>query len=849
MIWQDEDNDEYHINKMKNIKNLGDSYPTNSRLFRFVADSPTVTTQRVAALTSGGIPAFHDVLHSFQSDSVKQDNIVSQLNVSLVALGDEVWSDLFPNSLLRGIFFPSLDIKDLDTVDDGILDNFWDEAAKSDWKVLVAHFLGVDHVGHKHQVKHPEMKRKLIQMDDFVQKVADWIDDDTLLLVFGDHGQTDDGAHGGNQDMEVNSALFAYSKTKQFFNGFDNSTNMKDIPQINLVATLAFLLNFPIPFENLGQYIPELIPKIAENDTTSEMVRELLCHAQFYKSNCFQVHQYLMSYSNIQKKFRGLVETNDDWIRLTELENKLKNTISNKDEDKIIKIAQEYIQAADIYLKKVNSVCRAAWNGYDFVLIGFGLINSLLVCTLALFSHWSNKNQSAPNENQSTPNKNQSAPNKNQSTPKILFIIYTIFVLSIWVFIALIGPRFSYKIIVLSIITVFPFIYIIKLYDFNISYIKILIYEYIYEILMLTIICICPGSDVYSIRENTVVSFVTATYLSLIIYHQWLKKTISSKTLILVTFLLILQGRVTPFLDPLNYDSEGNRREYIRHNNPVTAAICIISYLLCIRRFPSLFKCETAAFLNVKVKYIIYINWILVGVYFVLQTNSDASDINHWIFETSLWNARLIYLNSSCLFFKLLYIKKKNNNFIGQYLLLIFCPVILILVGSDLSLQLLNILVRLAVSWQLRKSLTRQQLHFLLFLILFSSFFDIGQRMTIQSFPITAAFVGVRSFHVLLSGVLTIIRLYGPMMIYLIIIPILTTSSKQKEEKSNLGLNYTIFCLCLYVRHFVCEVFSVLLREHLMNWAVFAPKLIYDCSATIVLNIFLLIIFAIAEYS
>jgi len=37
------------------------------------------------------------------------------------------------------------------------------------------------------------------------------LDDDTVLLVMGDHGMTRTGDHGGDSDDEVDAALFVYS--------------------------------------------------------------------------------------------------------------------------------------------------------------------------------------------------------------------------------------------------------------------------------------------------------------------------------------------------------------------------------------------------------------------------------------------------------------------------------------------------------------------------------------------------------------------------------------------------------------------------------------------------------------
>ena len=41
-------------------------------------------------------------------------------------------------------------------------------------------------------------------------QIVDSIDDKTTLLVFGDHGLTEDGNHGGETRLEMASAIFAF---------------------------------------------------------------------------------------------------------------------------------------------------------------------------------------------------------------------------------------------------------------------------------------------------------------------------------------------------------------------------------------------------------------------------------------------------------------------------------------------------------------------------------------------------------------------------------------------------------------------------------------------------------------
>lgn len=111
------------------------------------------------------------------------------------------------------------------------------ELKKNDWDLLVAHFLGVDHCGHKHGPLHHEMSRKLSEMNEVIKTLVETIDDDTMLLILGDHGMTVSGDHGGASSDETEALLFAYSKQKQFVStSYDN--DVKFIQQIDLAPTL-----------------------------------------------------------------------------------------------------------------------------------------------------------------------------------------------------------------------------------------------------------------------------------------------------------------------------------------------------------------------------------------------------------------------------------------------------------------------------------------------------------------------------------------------------------------------------------------------------------------------------------
>lgn len=154
-------------------------------------------------------------------------------------LGDATWTDLYPKRFLREYSYPSFDIYDLDTVDASVNHHLPHEIEKTDWSLLVAHYLGVDHCGHKYGPLHAEMARKLNDMNRMIEKVIAQMHDDTMLLVIGDHGMTGTGDHGGDTSDEVNTMMFAYSKQQRFLSA-TGSDKMDQVMYIRLVSDCVY---------------------------------------------------------------------------------------------------------------------------------------------------------------------------------------------------------------------------------------------------------------------------------------------------------------------------------------------------------------------------------------------------------------------------------------------------------------------------------------------------------------------------------------------------------------------------------------------------------------------------------
>ncbi|KAF8541418.1 hypothetical protein BDD12DRAFT_829137 [Trichophaea hybrida] len=247
---------------------IASKYPENAVLLPFIADPPTTTLQRLKGLTTGTLPTFIDAGSNFAGTAIDEDNVIAQLKSlgkRMAFMGDDTWMALFPGYFEEDMNHPyeSLNVWDLHTVDNGVNEHIFpllDPKNSTKWDVLFAHYLGVDHAGHRYGPDHFAMTEKLKQMDEVVRRLVDSIDNETLLVVMGDHGMDSKGDHGGESQGEVEAALWMYSKNPVFGRLPEEllpKDETRSVAQIDLVPTLSLLLGAPIPFNNLGAPIAE----------------------------------------------------------------------------------------------------------------------------------------------------------------------------------------------------------------------------------------------------------------------------------------------------------------------------------------------------------------------------------------------------------------------------------------------------------------------------------------------------------------------------------------------------------------------------------------------------------------
>ncbi|KAG8851556.1 mannose-ethanolamine phosphotransferase gpi13 [Serendipita sp. 411] len=346
---------------------LSAKYPQHSFIFNAHSDPPTATMQRIKGVTTGSLPTFIDVSANFGATSIEEDSLLLRLNTAgkkIAFMGDDTWMSLYGDLVDPSARFPydSFNVEDLHSVDNGVIEHLFPllNQKEKTWDFLIGHFLGVDHAGHRVGPSHVTMKAKLLQMDRVLRDVVEALDEDTLLVVIGDHGMDTKGDHGGDDPWETSSSTWIYSKSVPLqeipsealpTSLLPNTTfpfaptSHRGIQQIDLVPTISLLLGLPIPFNNLGLIIPELFSR------GDELERAL-------RTNVLQIIDYLQTYRSSSSG----VDLDGSWGKLS------------LERDAALKSREDFLQKAHSYARTALEVCRDMWAQFSMTLIVLGLL-------------------------------------------------------------------------------------------------------------------------------------------------------------------------------------------------------------------------------------------------------------------------------------------------------------------------------------------------------------------------------------------------------------------------------------------------------------------------------------------
>ncbi|CAO1621085.1 unnamed protein product [Parajaminaea phylloscopi] len=402
--------------------------PANSFLAHFLSDAPTTTLQRLKGLTTGSLPTFVDAGSNFGAEAISEDNWIQQLRNStartstqsrLAFMGDDTWLKLYPH-LFDAEWtwsFDSFNVEDLHTVDRGVKAHLMPflragtDDPLADWTLLVAHTLGLDHVGHRHTPSHAAMTAKLNEMNEFLGEVVASLPDDALLILAGDHGMDAQGDHGGEGELEVGSGVWLYSKqgfgghkpavgrpqaeflkdvtalhessrdemeslfgpsSHRTFSPLGDTAAHRSVPQTDLVPTLSLALGAAVPFGNLGTIIPELFPP-GDHDA-SRLLRAMRINAR-------QLRRYLKEYgqsSSDLASFEGELST--QW--LTALKHDAAASSAKAGSDEYYEARRKATVEYQKYNRMVMNRARSVWARFSLLKIAAGI--SVLLTSVAV---------------------------------------------------------------------------------------------------------------------------------------------------------------------------------------------------------------------------------------------------------------------------------------------------------------------------------------------------------------------------------------------------------------------------------------------------------------------------------
>ncbi|CAH8489479.1 unnamed protein product [Schistosoma turkestanicum] len=221
--------------------------------------------------------------------------------------------------------------------------------------------LGIDHCGHTFGQKHPEMIRKLNELNSFIKHIVSKLQSSDILFILGDHGMTQSGDHGGDSNAELEAALIVFTADQGSLtikNDSKKQTN-KRLSQIDLVPTLSLLTNVPIPYSNLGILSNDLLVNGANlhQGMVLNFIQMFTYTANyFYNISKLPLSPMLFSYMNRIKE-----SSSYDWVeQLNDVE--------------LVNI-----------LKELQSIFRVNWTQFNELRIFLGiLLTSFSLITLAL---------------------------------------------------------------------------------------------------------------------------------------------------------------------------------------------------------------------------------------------------------------------------------------------------------------------------------------------------------------------------------------------------------------------------------------------------------------------------------
>lgn len=380
-----------HMSNLHKLINDGYALP-----FTAHSTPPTVTLPRIKGLTTGSTPNFLDaVLNIAEEDTsstlADQDNWLIQMKrqgKKLHMFGDDTWIKLFPGMFDVVDGTASFFVSDYTEVDNNVTRHLDHELGETQlWDVLILHYLGLDHLGHKGGPDSPFMSEKQKEMDDIIFSIFNSIDTDSLMVVCGDHGMNDAGNHGGSSSGETSSVmtLFSHKFSKTLKLDIESPLAVTEdfnyyrrIQQADLVPTLSALLDFPIPKNSLGVVIEDLMPLWPKQHDRLNVLRQNTKQMAVILDS---IYGDFKDPATPDAESQMLCESLQDYVHVSDLD-ELKCLWWRIEENFIEEGAYEFLYGAQKLLSRASSNYNVSDMIYAITLVSLGSIISFgLLCS------------------------------------------------------------------------------------------------------------------------------------------------------------------------------------------------------------------------------------------------------------------------------------------------------------------------------------------------------------------------------------------------------------------------------------------------------------------------------------
>ncbi|KAH8740639.1 hypothetical protein FG386_002601 [Cryptosporidium ryanae] len=893
----------YNHNRLKNINSLmmSSKLRNHIRFYNFKSDFPTLTTFRVKALMTGENPGFLELGNSLNPQKTKEtSNILSGLkmrNGTSTILGDETWSHTFGEFITNDYKYSSFNVFDFDSLDNYVykkskkyLDLTSDVSTKyNDWKLLIMHLIGVDHIGHAIGNSDNEfMAKKLLEFDnfakdvilkllgldeglinknsvnklEFVQIVENYINQEypnsnkekILFLLFGDHGQNDNGGHGGPDIREISSGFFAFS-TLPFKQMMDQNEdwygpeiqdsnpfsfekrikNIKIINQVDIVPVLSSSLGVPIPENNLGIFNSDFVLKYHKRNNYSdqnedfhanngEELKELILYAKIIHNNALQLYKKLIRKQNIIYKKDEVntlfSEFKKNYDKLLSLE---KNETRSED---MVSIYKKHISISLKISETSRDILFKDRSKFDWVKIfeGFLIITSLLIFVLISI----------------IPRMDPYSQSKLMTENKSLILFFLISILFFGLFcligITLFEGKLGFYIPFFNIITCFIIVcfmvFIFAKFRFQITafckkayYLSINSgiesrWSSIWSIAcFLCLVQFCSYSAGFIRNENSIVRFLLSSF-QIISLFLGLKSNIKVMLIPIIQLFLL---RITYYLN-INF---GQNTSPFNYFNELFTIFSLILYLYLILFFYRGILNKLNMFLVLLSPLYIWFKWVdniyivrTIGV--ILAFNVIVNAISEYL---KRGNVSKEYNNDSSL----------NNRWITNNLVTIFMLKNNIVAQFSLSaiIQLIEF-ERINSKKESNKSQTLRGVEnvTVLYLTSINNLFNLGVKLDLDSIPGYVGFIGTEEFNIFFSYIMTI---------YFVTSHLFTLASQiSVKHVWNKRSSRALVLSILLSRLLFTMVGIVLLRSNIMVWQLLSPKLVYELLFNIMFSLYLL---------